>query len=678
MRISFDRWINRRRHSGLRLDARRLLCLCFSLLIVIAQTSAPALAGDDPPVWLKQAAAAQIPSYGKEVPAVVLLDATKVSVDDNGKITTTNNYAVKILTREGRSEAIAREIYNTDTGKVREMRAWVIRPSGEVKKYGKDQVIDAALVDNDMYNEVRKQLISATGDVEPGAIFGYESTTEDRSVFTQFEWDFQDNLPALLSRFTLNLPKEWRAEGVTLNHAKVEPTISGSTYTWEMRNLPFIEEEPMSPPITNIVPWLAVSYFPSSGAKNLMGKSFNKWSEVSRWLTDLSDGQASLDDNLAGKAKQLTANAKTELERIQAIGRYVQGINYVSIQTGLGRGGGYRPHSAIDVFAKSYGDCKDKANLMRAMLKPVGLQSFLVSIRAGDRAFVREEWPSPHQFDHCIIAIKVSDETQAATIVKHPTLGRLLIFDPTDSNTPVGDLPAGEQGSLALIVAGDDGALLRMPTTPPEANSLEREAQVVLAPDGSITASLLEKSIGQSAVREREALKMLSRPDYARLIEQWIARGASGANVSTIEPTDNSAEGKFALKVNFTAAAYGQVMQARLLVFKPAIVSRRESLFLTAAERKHAIVLESHAYSETVTVKLPAGFDVDELPDPIKMDAPFGTYSTTYEVKEGKLNFKRTLVVRNSTIPVAEYAKVRGFFEKIRAAESTPVVLAKK
>ena len=41
------------------------------------------------------------------------------------------------------------------------------------------------------------------------------------------------------------------------------------------------------------------------------------------------------------------------------------------------------------------------------------------------------------------------DETKAATVVKHPALGRLLIFDATSPNTPVGDLPESEQPSHA-------------------------------------------------------------------------------------------------------------------------------------------------------------------------------------------------------------------------------------
>ncbi len=98
--------------------------------------------------------------------------------------------------------------------------------------------------------------------------------------------------------------------------------------------------------------------------------------------TELSDPQSEPDDAIATKARELTANAKTELEKIQAIGRYVQNIQYISIQIGIG---GYRPHAATEVFAKNYGDCKDKANLMRAMLRAVKVQAFPVLIFSGDR-----------------------------------------------------------------------------------------------------------------------------------------------------------------------------------------------------------------------------------------------------------------------------------------------------
>jgi hypothetical protein len=315
---------------------------------------------------------------------------------------------------------------------------------------------------------------------------------------------------------------------------------------------------------------------------------------------------------------------------------------------------------------------------MRAMLKSLNIQSYPVLIFAGDSTYVREAWVSPGQFNHCIIAVKVSDETKAPTVINHPALGRLLIFDATDDDTPVGDLPDHEQGSFALIAAGGSGSLVKMPETPSEANSVDRQIVATLDPDGGLNATIAERAIGQTAVGYRREFHRLTRPEYVKRIEGWVTSGATAARVSKVEPTDRGNDGRFDLDIDFSANAYGQLMQERLLVFKPALVSRRESLFLTDSARVHPIVLDSHAFSETVRLKLPLGFEVDELPDPLKLDTAFGSYNTTYAVKDGELIFTRTLAQRAGTIPVAQYATVRSFYERIRAAEQSPVVLARK
>src|SRR6185369_6331976 len=111
------------------------------------------------------------------------------------------------------------------SGKVKDMRAWLVRPSEEVKKYGKDQTLDIAIAANDVFSEARVKVINASEEAEVGSVFGYEYTSEDRSVFTQFDWDFQDRLPAMASRFIMNLPVGWRAESVIFNHPKLEPTV---------------------------------------------------------------------------------------------------------------------------------------------------------------------------------------------------------------------------------------------------------------------------------------------------------------------------------------------------------------------------------------------------------------------------------------------------------------------
>ena len=654
---------------------RTLLITLLGLLILA--TPVAAAPGDETPSWVQQAVSMKVPTYDKDVPAVVLVSEFSTSVSSDGKTNEVLNYAVRILRREGRDYAYARVGYIPESSKVKEFRAWLIRPNGETKRYGKDDTVDVAAQLNDVYNEYRYKRIAGEDDADTGAVFAFTYTLEDRSIFTQTEWSFQTFLPVVNSRYSLTLPEGWRADALTFNHPKIEPRVNGTNYSWELSNLQPVPYEPLSPRLTHLVPRLAVSYYPPANSQ-LSIKTFSNWGEVASWMAELEDPQVIVDDALARKAMELTALAKTEFDKIRAIAQYVQNIQYISIQTGVGRGGGYRPHASNEVFAKAYGDCKDKANLMRAMLKVVGIVAIPVSIYSGDANYVRAAWPSPQQFNHCIIAVKVSDETQAGTIIKHPKLGRLLIFDPTDEQTPLGDLDFDLQGSLALIDSKEETELVRMPVTPPEINHLERFATFELRADGGISGKIQDQAKGQTAAKIRTDYKKLSKPDFTRMIERWLTSGATSARLSKMEPSDNTAEGQFTLNVEFSAENYGQLMQDRLMVFKPVVVSRREGLSLTAPTRKHPVVLGNNAYSETVKVQLPVGFTVDELPDPVKIQTPFGSYVTSYEVKGTELVFKRQLSQTATTIAPADYEMVRKFFESIRAAENAPVVLAKK
>jgi len=122
---------------------------------------------------------------------------------------------------------------------------------------------------------------------------------------------------------------------------------------------------------------------------------------------------------------------------------------------------------------------------MRAMLKAAGIASYPAFLNSTDRNYVREQWPSPQQFNHVVVAVKVSSEIRAEAVTDHPTLGRLLIVDPTDGETPPGELPIVEQGGLALVAGGDKSALVRVPMTVPEANLVESDIRASLSGTGT-------------------------------------------------------------------------------------------------------------------------------------------------------------------------------------------------
>lgn len=647
------------------------------LFLILLSLTLSMFAFADAPSWFRQAASSSVPSYEKNINAVALHKESIVTLDSNGKLITTENYAVKVLTREGRREAVAIAFYLVSSGKIRDMNGWLIRSDGSLKEYNKKNIIDQISDTDDVYNEGRVKVIDASNDADVGAVFGYTVVSEEPPLFYQDIWRSQDNLPTLLSRYTLNLPKDWKASSVTFNHPNIEPKINGTSYTWELRNLAPIPKEPRSPSFINLAPFVAINYSPENSSQ-AVNKSFSNWTEVSRWATGLYEPQVIIDDNIAGKARELTENVTTELEKIQAIGKYVQSLQYIAIDIGVGYGNGYKPRPSNVVMSRGYGDCKDKANLMRAMLKTLKIEAFPIAIYSGDASKVREEWASPSQFNHCIIAVKVSDETQASTIISHPTLGRLLIFDATDEYTPVGDLPDSLQGSFGLIMAGDNGGLIKMPITPPDFNAWNRQIDVDLGADGSISGTINEKASGQSSTYARTMVRRLSANEFNNIIEGWLTRGATGAKLVKLTSEDKHSEASFDLNIEFSAKTYGQLMQGRLLVFKPAIVNRADSIYLTDKTRTHPIVFDSDSFNEIAAFNLPSGFVVDEMPDALELETPFGKYSSKYEVKDGKLIYSRSLSTKRTTLSVDQYPTVREFYTKILSAEQAPVVLLKK
>lgn len=637
----------------------------------------PVIANDNAPDWLKQAAQMRPPQYEKDVPAVVLHHEQKVTLGSNGKLTTVDRYAVRILTREGKREAAAIAFYLSKFSQVHDMEAWLISPGGTTIGYGKKETIDRISDPDDIYDEGRIKIIDASDNADVGYVFGYTATTDDSPLFYQDGWRFQDNLPTLFSRYSLTLPDGWKATSMTFNRSDVTPQVNGTSYIWELRDLPPITYEPMSPSFANLAPRIAINYLPAAGNQSA-SKVFADWLDVSRWGTALHDPQVIVDDEVAAKARDLTAGAKTELEKIRAIGTFVQNMQYISIDIGVGYGNGMKPRPSNTVLNRGYGDCKDKANLMRAMLKSLKIEAYPIAIYSGDPNYVRKEWASPGQFNHCIIAIRVSSETISPTIIEHPKLGRLLIFDATDQFTPVGDLPDYLQGSNALLMAGENGGLIEMPVTPPAFNAWNRETEIDLAADGSIKGMIRERVSGQESRPARTFFRSVSSNDFSKSIEAWLTRGATAAKLVKLSPKDRQSDAAFEMDVEFTAPMYGQLMQNRLLVFKPTIANRTNSVYLTEKLRKHPVILESNSFNEKVTFILPAGFVVDEMPAPVSFDMKFGKYATTVEEKGGKLVFTRSLTMNRTTVPVARYDEVRDFFSRILNAEQSPVVLIRK
>src|SRR5690242_8940201 len=165
-----------------------------ALLVALLLLPALARAADDTPSWLKELTGVTLPQYPAKVNSVVLFNEEQTVASDTGRLTTTTRTAIKILNRQG-AGVVFFDSYDAPSSKVRDFRAWSVSAAGKIRKYGKEEILDAACAGNDVYNECRKRMVSAGRDGEPGAIFAYESVIEYQSFSNQLSFHFQDSMP---------------------------------------------------------------------------------------------------------------------------------------------------------------------------------------------------------------------------------------------------------------------------------------------------------------------------------------------------------------------------------------------------------------------------------------------------------------------------------------------------
>jgi len=623
---------------------------------------------DSPPDWVKEALESPSYTYEKSVPYVVLLDERTTTVKENGKSETRSRYIARILTQEGRAAA-RREIQYDSEMKISDLHAWHIRADRKVFQLESEKVIEESIAD-DFYSPVRSKVMRFQ-EVDIGSVVAFEWVKRESQFVNQDYHYFQTRAPVIASRYQLELPEGWTIDSFVFNHEPIKPQVKGNLYIWQVLNLPPIKEEPWMPEVTGLSPYLAVSYYPT-GTTNSK-KSFSTWQDVSRWADQVMYAEVRDLKLVADKAKELTAGISEEQEKVKAISRWVQkNIRYVSIQLSLI--GGYKPNPADVVIRKGYGDCKDKSALMQAMLAEIGIRSYKVLVFSGDPIRVRPEFPSPLQFNHAVIAVEAKPGTPG--VLKHPGLGDLLFFDPTNSTTPLGDLPFYLQGSYGLVVSGGKGELLRLPNFFEEKNRSLRELSVQLQASGEVQATVKEVFTGQLASEMRRQVAASSADGFERDLSSLVARDIPGAVLSDLKINRDADTGDpLVFRYTVRANSYANRM-GKLLVIRPILLWVQSHSVFTDKQRLHPILFDIPSVREDITrITLPDGFKLDEVPSNTNLKADFGTFDLNYKVDGRQAVIERRLTITSQILPASEYAAIKKFFDLVQSTSQSSMVL---
>ena len=380
---------------------------------------------DTAPEWLRAAAQQTLPEYPKDTVAVVLLDEQQTTVKDNGEIETRHRRAYKLLRPEARDDySYAAVTFDNET-KLSFFKAWTITHDGKEMELKEKDAVEVSLTSFEVFTDLRAKGIKFSA-ADPGSVVGYEYVQKHRPFVFEDDWQFQSKIPTRRARFSLQVPAGWEFTNYWANFPKQEPQSSANNlYVWEIENIPGIEVEPEMPPFPDHRRphgHQILSTRPRPARQN------HRLMERHRHLVRQSHvRQPRALAAMQQKVTELTAGISDPLKKMQVLAAYVQQqIRYVAIEIGIG---GLQPHPAADVFKHQYGDCKDKATLLSAMLKLAGIDSYYVMIDT-DRGIVNPDFPSLRG-NHMIMAIQLPKDvpiTNLYATVDDPQLGRLLIF----------------------------------------------------------------------------------------------------------------------------------------------------------------------------------------------------------------------------------------------------------
>lgn len=394
-----------------------------------------------------------------------------------------------------------------------------------------------------------------------------------------------------------------------------------------------VEPEPLMPPFLEVADFVSVS-------------SYARWHDLGVWYEALVAPQLVLDDELKAMAAEITKGARDDRERVRRVYEHVvSATRYVGIELGIH---GWKPYPVTEVYRRKYGDCKDKASLLVALLREVGVDANLALVRTANLGDIADEPPSMLLFNHAIAYVPSLD----------------VFLDGTAERSGAFELPPLDQGALALVV-GAHGAhrgsrLTRIPVQPADANLNVSDYVLTLAPDGTLTVRGSERFRGQANAGERRDFADAAK--RKETLQRHLAQIMPGAQVTQLEVTDLSLAAE---ELGYTFEA---TLPHRAVVDADGSLTMQLSLYphdLTGSygarsTRKTDVWVEYPWRTRNVMrYVLPPGFEVADLPSGGVVDGPLLSFTQIVTRTADGFIVDEDTALRARRVPVASYAQLR-------------------
>ena len=387
--------------------------------------------------------------------------------------------------------------------------------------------------------------------------------------------------------------------------------------------------------------------------------TFQNWDEVGQWYANLQRDRILPDERIRAKALELVRGISADKDKVEALYDYVsKNFRYVSISLGQGR---YQPHTAADVWANQYGDCKDKHTLLASMLSAAGFRAYPALMNSARK--IDPDVPSPGQFDHVISAIPLGEETLWADTTVEVAPFRLLMP------------PLRDKKALVVAVSGP----AKLETTPAEPPFLFRETIELVGQVndlGKLTGHAHLSLRGDSETYFRIIFRRTPQSDWAQLSSVLSTVLGLRGEATEIKPSDPTAiEKPFEVDYDFTNDDFLDWSAPKSKVNLPLPSIHLTDVDSDSEENSKPLQLGPPIdISYRLKLSLPAKYQT-RLPLPLSVRRDYAEYGSSYRMEGAVLVAERTYHQRQRELPSARTQDYRALVAAARADEAQTLSL---
>ena len=621
------------------------------------------------PDWLKEARQRKFSGDDAGIAGIVLHHETNLQILKNGEFEVIVRSARKILSPKGTGDRVY-IIQFREGDEIDKLQAFQIDCTGHTKTLDPKNFVRSSVLKEADFSDERQILI---GFDEPavGDILAVEYRRRFTPFFYNFNFLFQyAATPFLFSKLSVELPGDWQLEHlIPVKTELVTMNRSGKVTSWTATNLPGIDEDYLVPPLHQIVPEIQLRFFINQRNQ----KMFSSWPEFGNFVNKLWQGKSKPDSNIARKVLEIADGGLDLPTRVKNICKFIQQkIRYISIQVEWGR---YTPIEATRTFRNLYGDCKAKTALTISMLKETGIQAFPALVMTRDEGSVYPEFIGP-RFNHVIVAIPLTESLKP--VFKHSTAvaDSFLIFDPTAPTIPPGKLPWSIQDTWALVVQPERSRFVKLPQSPADSLTDEISVQAKLTANGELDVNYRLSCGGYRGVVSQAYWNALEVNQVQSKLQKYFLSDFHETTIHDyVFSESETADSTFNLMIDFTVKNFARKIQD-LLAFNPNVMNAMSGRIFRAKTRDIPVYFgQPGAIIDTVVIALPPAYEIDELPEPVDLKIDGIEYSMHCWSHQDTLWYTRYARRDLVCSGVADYEKLRKFYESRYLADQQQVIL---